>query len=54
VANRAGAEFDYCMTAAIFYSLINATDVAYDLANQCLDDFEDGQVLRLGTIWAPE
>jgi adenylate cyclase len=52
--NRTGAEFSYCMSAAISYSLLNALDVAYDLANQCLDDFEDGQVLRIGQIWAPE
>ena len=53
-ANRTGAEFHYCMIAAILYSLINAMDEAYDLSNQCLDDFEEGQVLRAGVIWAPE
>ena len=46
-----------CMEAALWYASLGAgrpLDVAYDLANQCMDELVPGQIIMLPLMWTPE
>jgi TolB-like protein/DNA-binding winged helix-turn-helix (wHTH) protein len=48
-----------CLQSSWSYAILGAMDVAYELANQCLDRIVPGQtmtagVLTLGQLWTPE
>jgi TolB-like protein len=54
IADHAGNAFSTCLYAAIRYAYLTALDVAFDLGNQCIDDYQEGQMTRLSNLWVPE
>ena len=54
---RADEEASSCMEATLWYGSLGAgraLDVAYDLADQCMDELVPGQIIMLPLLWTPE